>query len=214
MKQQYLEDTKFLDFNNPFFDKYLENFVKPDSELELAIGLYNKVRNDFFYNPFHLDLRPEALVASNILTKRKAWCVEKSIVLAACYRKFGLPSKLGYAIVSNHIGTEKLEFHLRRKEIVFHGYVSVFLNDNWVKCTPAFDDRLCRITNVNPLIFDGKNDSMFQEYSQGLKFMEYIHHYGEFADVPIELMNSEMKKYYPHLFEKEHKSSEFSFRHM
>jgi hypothetical protein len=55
---------------------------------------------------------------------------------------------------------------------------------------------------------------MFQEYDKKAKFMEYIHHYGSFSDVPIELMNFEMKRYYPHLFEKEFVSKEFSFYHI
>ncbi len=44
--------------------------------------------------------------------------------------------------------------------------------------------------------------------------MEYVHNYGTFSDVPIELMNSEMKKYYPHLFENEFITKEFSFYHI
>jgi hypothetical protein len=43
---------------------------------------------------------------------------------------------------------------------------------------------------------------MFQEYENGNKFMEYLHFYGEFSDIPFELMHDEMRKYYPHLFEK------------
>jgi len=44
--------------------------------------------------------------------------------------------------------------------------------------------------------------------------MEYLHYYGTFEDVPIELMNSEMKKYYPHLFEEVFAAKEFSFYHL
>ena len=55
---------------------------------------------------------------------------------------------------------------------------------------------------------------MFQEFDKDRKFMEYLHFYGEFDDVPIELMNREMKKYYPHLFEKEYNTKAFSFKHL
>jgi hypothetical protein len=44
--------------------------------------------------------------------------------------------------------------------------------------------------------------------------MEYLHFYGIFSDVPIELMNAEMKKYYPHLFESAFNEKEFSFLHL
>jgi len=55
---------------------------------------------------------------------------------------------------------------------------------------------------------------MFQEFDQGKKFMEYLQYYGTFNDVPVMLMNEEMKKYYPHLFKEEFNSKEFSFHHM
>jgi hypothetical protein len=54
---------------------------------------------------------------------------------------------------------------------------------------------------------------MFQEYENGNKFMEYLHFYGEFSDIPFELMHDEMRKYYPHLFEKINNSRTFSFIH-
>ena len=121
---------------------------------------------------------------------------------------------MGYAIVRNHIGVEKLEKYLKRPEIVFHGYVEVFLNEKWVSCTPAFDKRICRISGVPPLPFDGENNSMFQKYSGDQLFMEYIHYYGTFDDVPVQLMNNEMQKYYPHLFEGEWNEKAFSFFHI
>jgi hypothetical protein len=54
---------------------------------------------------------------------------------------------------------------------------------------------------------------MFQEFENGKKFMEYLHFYGEFADIPFELMHQEMKKYYPHLFATNFDSKEFSFKY-
>jgi hypothetical protein len=42
--------------------------------------------------------------------------------------------------------------------------------------------------------------------------MEYVHDYGSFDDVPLELMKSEMKRHYPHLFEGNWESKEFSFK--
>jgi hypothetical protein len=177
-------------------------------------ALYLKVRDGFIYDPYHLDLRSEALKASSIVTHKRAWCVEKAIVLAALYRKLGFPSRMGYAIVTNHIGTEKLTYYLRREEIVFHGYVEVFFEERWIKCTPAFDRRICRLSGVSPLDWDGEHDSLFQEFEGGKRFMEYLHFYGHFADVPLDQMNQEMKKYYPHLFDAEYNRSEFSFKHL
>jgi transglutaminase-like putative cysteine protease len=212
--KEYLCETPFLDFKQDSFDAFTAGIDPNLSEKEKAIALYFLVRDAFLYDPYHLDLTSEGLKASNVLSKKRSWCVEKSSVLAACLRKFGIPSRLGYAIVTNHIGVEKLTNYLRRDEIVFHGFVDVFLNGKWVKCTPAFDQRICRVCGVTPLDWDGETDSLFQEFDQGKKFMEYKHFYGTFNDVPIELMNAEMKANYPHLFEAVYDSKEFSFYHL
>jgi transglutaminase-like putative cysteine protease len=212
--KEYLCETPFLDFQHGSFDAFTAGIDSNLPEKEKAISLYFLVRDAFLYDPYHLDLTSEGLKASNVLSKKRSWCVEKSSLLAACLRKFGIPSRLGYAIVTNHIGVEKLTYYLRREEIVFHGFVDVFLNGKWVKCTPAFDQRICRVSGVTPLDWDGETDSLFQEFDQGKKFMEYKHFYGTFSDVPIELMNAEMKAHYPHLFEELYDSKEFSFYHL
>ena len=211
---EYLIETSFLDYKNSLYDVFLKDIPSSLDHKELAIQLYIKVRESFLYDPYHLDLRHNSLKSSTILTKKRAWCVEKAIVLAAAARKFNIPSRLGYAIVVNHIGVEKLTNYLRRPEIVFHGYVELFINDSWVKCTPSFDSRICRISNVSVLDWDGENDSLFQPFQGNSRFMEYIYDYGTFPDVPIQLMNNEMKRYYPHLFDLVFDSKEFSFHHL
>ena len=212
--KEALKETKFLDFNNPEMNAFIKEFTPLKSDKEKAIAVYEKVRDHFLYDPFHLDLRPNVLKASVILSKNRAWCVEKAIVMAAALRSLNIPSKLGYGIVVNHIGVDKLLKYLKRPEIVFHGYVSVYLDGQWVKATPAFDPLVCRLSKVEILSWDGEKDAMFQEFQNGEKFMEYKHFYGEFEDVPVDLMNREMEKYYPHLFQVKHDTKQFSFFHM
>ena len=211
---EYLEPSEFLDFLEPEFQGYIKPFKSIENEKERAITLYNKVRDSFLYNPYHLDLRHNALKATTIIKNKRAWCVEKAIVLAAAFRACSIPSRLGYGIVVNHIGVEKLTTFLKRKEIVFHGYVEAYIDDKWVKCTPAFDPLVCKIAGVPILDWNGETDALFHAYNGKEKFMEYIHFYGDFDDVPIKLMNDEMKKYYPHLFLETHNSKVFSFFHL
>lgn len=209
--ETYLMPTEFLDYNNPVFDVFLKDISVDLTAEATAVALYFKVRDGFIYDPYHLDLRKNALKASTVIGKNRAWCVEKSTLLAACARKLNIPSRLGYAIVTNHIGVEKLTGYLKKEEIVFHGYVELWLDDKWIKCTPAFDVRICKLSGVAPLDWDGKTDSMFQAYSKAQRFMEYKHFYGEFSDVPEQLMRSEMKMHYPHLFEEKIDTKSFSF---
>lgn len=210
----YLNETSILEVTHQSTLELIADIDNSLSKKEQAVALYYKVRDLFIYDPYHLDLRPEFLKSSTILTKNRAWCVEKAIVLATGLRALGIPAKLGYGIVVNHIGVEKLIEKLRREEIVFHGYVSACIDGKWVKTTPAFDKGICRLIGVKPLEWDGETDAMLHAFQGEEVFMEYKHYYGEFADVPVALMNAEMEKYYPHLFEEEYNSRNFSFFHL
>ena len=210
-RETYLKNTATLNFENEAFRTFLASSHVDSGSKENLIKWYTFVRDYFIYDPYHLDLRPEQLNAVSILKKRRAWCVEKAVVFVAGCRALGVPARLGFGIVQNHIGVEKLEKYLGRKEIVFHGYAEVHLNDKWIKCTPAFDRRICAINKTETLNWDGENDSLFQEFSGDDKFMEYLHFYGEFEDIPFELMHSEMKKFYPALFSDPVDTKAFSF---
>ncbi len=103
----------------------------------------------------------------------------------------------------NHLATEKVLTMLRTDLFVFHGYVEVFLQDKWIKATPAFDRTLCEKFGVKALDFDGEHDSIFQAFDkEGGKYMEYINDYGCFADLPHGLMTSVFCEAYPHIFNK------------
>jgi transglutaminase-like putative cysteine protease len=200
--REYLRPTEFLNFEEKSVREFAEaNTREATSETEKAVALYYAVRDGFQYNPYLLDLRREGLTASNLLTRNRGYCVEKAILLAAAARAVGVPSRLSFYIVRNHIATEKLERALKKNYLVFHGAAEVFLEGNWLKTTPAFNAGLCQYLGVEPLEFDGTKDSIFQEYDRrGNVFMEYLHDYGAFADLPYELYLSELNKHYPHIF--------------
>ena len=68
--------------------------------------------------------------------------------------------------------------------------------------SPAFNKTLCKKFNVEPLEFDGENNSFLQQYNNdGTMFMEYIDDYGHFEDVPLEFMFNNLKEHYPHVFD-------------
>jgi len=170
---------------------------------QIAVELYYAIRDGFQYNPYKLDLSNEGMKASNLLTRNYGYCIEKANLLGACARVFKIPSRLGFANVKNHIGTNRFRKILKTDVLVFHGYTELYLKSKWVKATPAFNKELCDKLNVAPLEFDGENDSIFQEYNRkGGKFMEYLHDYGTFDDIPYQLFISELELHYPHMFQK------------
>lgn len=210
--EQYLNETKFFNYTEDTIQNFLSSLVLNGSDKENVIALYNAIRDNYIYDPYNLNLTDEGLKASSMVNKNRAWCVEKATLLITCCRAIGVPARPGYAIVRNHIGVDRLTEVLKSDHIVFHGYADIYINGKWVKATPAFDYKVCRISGVETLDFDGENDSLFQEFLKGKQFMEYIHDYGVFPDIPIELMNAEMKKHYPHLFIEEIKGKTFSFK--
>ena len=201
--EEYLHPTKFIDSDTPEVIEYAHDHANASmTDSEKAVSLYLAVRDDIMYDPYHIILDPSAISASLTLKRKHGYCVEKSLLLAACGRVWGIPSRLGFSIVQNHLSSEKFIRMLRSDKFVFHGYNEFWIDNKWVKCTPAFNKTLCEKFGTKPLEFDGKQDSIFQEFSpDGKKYMEYIHEYGEFNDLPYDLFVSELKKHYPHLFD-------------
>jgi len=199
--ERFLTPTEFLDSDHDSVREYAEEkTVGSSSDTERAIKLYYAVRDDFQYDPYLLDLRRESVRASKLLTKKRGYCVEKAVLLAAAARSVGIPSRLSFYIVKNHIATEKLALALEKDYLVFHGAAEMFLEGQWVKATPAFNKRLCDFLGVDPIEFDGTSDAIFQEYDRkGNVFMEYLHDYGAFDDMPYQMFLDELDKHYPHI---------------
>ena len=200
--QEYLAETYFLDFEHSAVQHFTRKVtVGLDNPIDKAVALYVAVRDGWRYDPMKIDLRKEVLKASHLFTRNHGYCVEKAVLLAAVGRAAGIPARLGFAHVTNHLGTSKLEELLKTDRLVFHGFTEFFLEDKWVKATPAFNKELCDRLGVDALEFTGREDSVFQENTaSGQRFMEYLHDYGLFDDLPYDLYVSELEKHYPHIF--------------
>ncbi len=198
---EYLRPTRFIDSDNPDVIDFAASITaSKNTDVDKAIALYYAVRDGIRYDPYRVDLNREAMRASAVLAKKFGFCTTKSILLAASARVQGIPSRLGFADVRNHLVTEKLRRRMQTDLFVFHSYTELFLGGKWVKATPAFNSSLCERFDVAPLEFDGLNDSMLQESDRkGNRYMEYVRDRGQFADLPLELMCSVLEEYYPAL---------------
>jgi transglutaminase-like putative cysteine protease len=199
--EPYLKPGFFINSDHPEVIKFTRNHTDDFHTIQQKIeALYYAVRDGFRYDPYRLDFSTEAVRASHLLTRDYGYCVEKSCLFAAGVRVLGVPSRMGFAKVRNHIGTAKLQEILQTDVLVFHGYAELWLNNRWIKATPVFNKSLCEKLNVAPLDFNGEDDAVFQSYNEeGGKFMEYLYDYGTYDDVPYELFISELLKHYPHL---------------
>ena len=164
-----------------------------------GVALYYAVRDGISYNPYAMRPEKESYRASYVLARGNGFCVQKAILLAAACRAAGVPCRLRFANVRNHLVTQKLKELMKTDLFVFHGLVDMHLEGKWVKATPAFDLALCEKFGVLPLEFDGTEDSVFHPYDrQGRRHMEYVHDHGPFDDFPYEKLMEESKKHYPH----------------
>jgi transglutaminase-like putative cysteine protease len=199
-----LAPNAFVDSDHPRVVAYAERHRSPSGDpVASAVALYYAIRDGFRYTAWEVSLDAADFRASVVAVRsfeRGGHCIDKALLLAACARVLGIPSRLHFANVRNHIGTAKLEEMLGTDLLVFHGYAELFLEGDWVAATPAFNAELCAHLKVAPLEWDGRHDAIFQAYSaDGARFMEYVHDYGAFDDIPFELMVSEWKKHYPGL---------------
>jgi len=164
---------------------------------EKAVRLYLRVRDDIRYNPYLPFYKPEHYLSSNVIRSKTGFCIPKAGLLCAVARASGIPARIGFASVRNHLSTRQLIEYLGGDLIVYHGFTELWIEGKWVKATPAFNAELCLLHKVPPLEFDGISDSIFQEYNtEKNKFMEYTAFHGVYHDVPVDLIVSEWKKAY------------------
>jgi transglutaminase-like putative cysteine protease len=186
--QPYLQPSPVVDWDNRAVAEFAkENAGDSSDRSERAVKLYYAVRDGIRYDPYSIDLSSEGLRASTTLHSGRGWCVAKAVLLAACCRTIGIPARMGFADVRNHLTTQRMRELMKTDIFFWHGYTSIFLNGAWVKATPAFNIELCERFRLRPLDFDGRSDSIYHPLDlEGKKHMEYIAYRGEFADVPID----------------------------
>jgi len=188
MNEEYLRPTEFIDSTSPAVRAFAEKAVQGASTpVEKAVRLYYAVRDGIYYDPYRIEMTREAFRASVILSKGYGFCVAKAIVLAAACRAQGIPARLHFADVRNHLTTERLKRIMKTDIFHYHGYNDLCPEGRWVKVTPTFNKLLCERFKVRALEFDGGNDAVFHPFDmEGRRHMEYIVDHGSFADVPYE----------------------------
>lgn len=202
--RSYLQPTFYIDSDSPVVIDFAKTHATGETATEKAINLFQAVRDEILYDPYNIRLVPEEYKASIIIGKRRGYCVAKAIALASVARASGIPSRVGFADVKNHLSTERLRRRMKKDVFVFHGYAELFLEGRWLKVTPTFNMSLCEKFGVRPLEFDGKSDSLFHEYdSKGNLHMQYVHDHGAFADVPFDRIVDEFNRHYPEFFPKD-----------
>lgn len=196
--RQYVQPSATVDCDNPAVAEFARRSSGDSAgPRETAVSLYYAVRDSIRYDPYTLDLTVEGLKASTTLRTGRGWCVTKAVLLAACCRAFGIPARLGFADVRNHLTTKRMREQMKTDVFFWHGYTSIYLDGAWVKATPAFNIELCEKFRLRPLDFDGRADSIYHPFDlEGNRHMEYLNHRGEYVDVPMDEMMDTFRREY------------------
>ncbi|UCE82042.1 MAG: transglutaminase domain-containing protein [Deltaproteobacteria bacterium] len=184
----YFKPTEIIDSNHPRIRAHaMEKIAGISDPVEQAVQLYLAVRDGIRYDPYSPFHLPEHYQASRVLERGRSFCVPKVSLLCALGRACGIPSRVGFATVKNHLATKQLIDFLGSNVFVYHGFVEFYLEGKWVKATPAFNKELCEKHNVPPLEFNGREDSLFHPFNlENKKYMEYVEYHGTYADIPVE----------------------------
>ena len=195
----HLAPTAIIDSDHPEIAALAAETIRDLSEpREQAVKLYYLVRDRIRYDPYRIDATAEGLSASTALKQGYGFCMNKAVLLAAMCRASGIPARLGYADVRNHLSTERLRASMKTDVFYYHGYTSIWLDGQWVKATPAFNLSLCEKFGLLPLEFDGRSDSINHPFDrEGNRHMEYLRFRGERDDLPLEEIQQMFRERYP-----------------
>ncbi len=201
MTTEYLQPGRFIDSDSPQVIAFARDVsVDAGSDLERVLRLFERIRDGIVYDPY-VDLSdPANYRASIVLERGRGFCIGKAALLAASARAIGVPARVGYADVRNHMTSPRLYARQKSDLFMWHSYSDLFLAGRWVKATPVFDLALCERLGLKPLEFDGTSDSLFHPFDRtGRRHMEYLNDRGTFADVPFDPIQADFRRAYPDL---------------
>ena len=209
--QEYRAPGRFVDSDSPQLTAFARAASAGGKDAtDAVLRLYRAVRDEILYDAYVDWTDPNVFRASAVLAAKRGFCVGKACLLAACARVLGVPSRLGFADVRNHMTSPRLYERMKTDMFRWHAYCDLHLSGKWVKATPAFNASLCERLGVKPLAFDGWTDSLFQPFDNaGRKHMEYVVDRGTFADVPFETILADFRAHYAALFGEERLAGDF-----
>jgi transglutaminase-like putative cysteine protease len=195
-----LAATAFINADSDEIRAFAAKHAGSGSAREQAVLLYYAVRDAVPYDLSYFGVERETYIASRCLTAEGSFCVPKAVALAAVARATGIPARVGFADVRNHLASPRILDLMGTDVFRWHAFTLLFLENRWVKATPAFDHKFCARFDVAPLDFDGRVDSVFHPFDpSGRRHMEYVLDRGGHDDLPFPRFRRDMLAAYPRL---------------
>ena len=118
--QQFLEASRFIDYNNPEISDLAEQLAEDKkNELEIANSCFEWVRDNIKHS-WDYKMNPVTCVASDVLKHGTGYCYAKSHLLAAVLRANNIPAGLCY---------QRLSINDDGAPYCLHGLNAVYLKD-------------------------------------------------------------------------------------
>jgi transglutaminase-like putative cysteine protease len=194
----FLEPTEFIDSDHPAVVAYVQEATAgARDDRERVAALFRRVRDGIRYDAANFPQDRAVYKASAITTATSAFCVPKAVLLVAGARAMGIPARLAFADVRNHLQTPRMREMMGTDLFLWHGYAELELDGVWRKASPAFNAELCERFGVAALDFDGTEDAILHPFSgDGSRYMEYVRERGSYADLPYdEFMDAVLTAY-------------------
>jgi transglutaminase-like putative cysteine protease len=199
-----LAPTTFLDSDHPAVQRFAAEAVADATDVrERAVRLFLAVRDGVRYDPYAAAFSPDGYVASRVTAMEATFCVPKAVLLTAAARAAGIPARLGFADVRNHLTSEKLRALMGTDVFAWHGYSELWVQGRWVKVSSAFNRELCERFGTKVLDWDGEHDALMHPFDEsGRRHMEYVAQHGSFDDLPYDRLIAEYRRIYGDFFRK------------
>lgn len=193
-----LAETWFLDHA----DRAIRDFVDEvatqlPSDAARASAIFAEVRDRIWYDPHDVTSDPAGYRASAVLDGAQRWCVPKAVLVSAAARAVGIPARLGFADVRNHLQSRLLAERMGTDVFHWHGYSMLWIDGCWRKASPAFNTELCLRFGTEPLDFDGSADALLHQHAgDGRRHMEYLVDRGSYTDLPLDTIFADFETLY------------------
>jgi transglutaminase-like putative cysteine protease len=196
--EDYLKPTATIDCGNQLIREKAWDLTKRANDTPAkARNLFYWVRDEIKYNPFVPLEVFGSYRATETVRRGEGSCIEKAAVLAGLARAVGIPARLHFADIRNHLVSSRLLEVMRTNLISYHGYSELHIGGKWVKATPAFDLAMCQEKRIVPVEFDGQHHALLHSRnSDGKLHIEYVQDLGHSIDVPVEEILAAWMRHY------------------
>ncbi len=194
---EYLKPTRFIESDAPSIKKTAQLIAGDKKDVpEIAKALFYFIRDEIKYSVYVPKLREQDNKATEVLRRRKGYCVQKAVLLVALARASGIPARLRFAdIINFKVPEHILKMRKGDRLFVYHGYAELFIEGKWVKVAPVFNLNICKKHGIIPVEFDGRNDAILPEKDiYGNPYIKYVKDRGSFIDLPLDEIIRERKR--------------------